>query len=153
MYGLQREGAGMSEKLLKMIETVNPEDSAAIEEIEARYICFKMRDVYEGITHDTSTDETPMAKGKNGSSYYFDNYTASRDVLKRERPEGWWFTGQYFYNGNPDPDFTIEWRGCFAGRLKEDNSFSEIHSKFLPTEELAEFHAIIQVITYERSLA
>ena len=129
----------MSEELLKMIETVDPEDSTAIEEIEARYICFKMRDVYEGITYDTSTDETPMAKGKNGA-YYFKNYATSRDVLKGERPKGWCITNSVWFHPSGNG-------ACSKIRL----DYKEIKTPDLPTEELAEFHAIIQAITYQRN--
>lgn len=138
----------MSEELLKMIEEVDPADSTAIEEIEARYICFKMRDVYEGITHDTSTDETPMAKGRNGV-YYFDNYATSRDVLKRERPDNVSLTITAFIKMN----FcfcTANYWDTKGGTPSDPLPFL---SPDLPTEELAEFHAIIQAIAYDRGAA
>jgi hypothetical protein len=67
-------------------------------------------------------------------------YTRSRDALKAIRPDGWFFQAGILGRGYE----------CFAYRLKElDQDFFE--TTYLPTEELAELHAIIQAIEYERS--
>ena len=66
-------------------------------------------------------------------------YTRSRDALKAVRPEGWWFHGMSRYFDEPH---------IYVAEPKDDDSL--ILSPSLPTEELAELHAIVQAIAYER---
>lgn len=73
-------------------------------------------------------------------------YCTSRDALRMIRPGGWMIAsvpnmlanelGSYFGEARRGPDFA---------------SFTGLYSPDLPTEELAELHAIIQAIEFERT--
>jgi hypothetical protein len=70
-------------------------------------------------------------------------YTRSRDALKAIRPEEWYI----------DLTQRKHWNEAIVGhRPSNTGSLQEVlTSPRLPTEELAELHAIIQAIEYERS--
>lgn len=72
-------------------------------------------------------------------------YTRSRDALKAIRPRGWGFDIQT-HNHRGD---VVSWR-CIAELCDKQVHFS---SGVLLSEELAELHAIIQAIAYERDIA
>lgn len=123
--------------ILKMIETVSPDDTAKLDEIDARVDCYKWGYDF----HDVNSVEGcfvsyfhkgPLPEDKYGN--LSQKYTRSRDALKAIRPEGWWFgiCGAYWCD--------------FGKKLDERKPTPE-----LPTEELAELHAIIQAIEYERT--
>lgn len=135
----------MSEEILKLIETVDPEDSAAMDEIDARVWCW-----IEGLQfvsygrfdfwargHGRQWDKRITFNG-NQTVYLTEKYTRSRDALKAIRPEGLYF------------DLSSDEKGVICkfdtGALAE-YTFSSLE---LPTEELAELHAIIQAIQWER---
>lgn len=70
------------------------------------------------------------------------DYVGSRDALKELRPKGWDITVR---TGDND-------LGCICTIHKWiDNTRHSYVSPILPTEELAELHAIIQAINFERS--
>src|ERR1700730_10498121 len=69
-------------------------------------------------------------------------YTRSRDALRAIRPEGW-----HTYAVNVG-DATYDAYWGYACQIEGDQIRT---SGTLPTEELAELHAIIQAIEYERS--
>lgn len=109
--------------ILDLIETVDPADD------------WKLSDI-DGLVH-------VLIKEIAGPSTYvrYREYTRSRDALKAICPEGWklgisWETSEectaLLYTWNGTDDF-ISYRG---------------HK--LPNAELAELHAIIQAIAYER---
>ena len=114
--------------ILKLIENVDPEDSAALDEIDYRVFKF---------IHGRAVPNRAR------------RYTTSRDALKSIRPEGytiWCLEG-------PNPLLTKEKSaaGWHCSLLKEAQwSSPHVDSEFLPTEELAELHAILQAIEYER---
>ena len=68
-------------------------------------------------------------------------FSRSRDALKAIRPKGWFFA--------------IRHEGLFCASPKWDCKGSSkekhLYGPFFPTEELAELHAIIQAIEYERT--
>lgn len=64
--------------------------------------------------------------------------TRSRDALKAIRPDGWFGMIRFFG----------EYSVC---NINHVHPFGNADSQHLPTEELAELHAIIQAIEYERS--
>jgi len=111
----------MSETILKLIENVDPGDTNTLDKIDALTFVYT-RQNESAVTHP--------------------QYTRSRDALKAIRPGGWWF----------DMEVTIigkEWvYSCGLPNFIDTDSLVE--SKPLPTEELAELHAIIQAIEYER---
>jgi hypothetical protein len=129
---------------LEMIEVVDPEDRDALDEIDLRVFAY----VNNMIFNKGTMFDKPYYEVKSKLGDFFDAvvlngkrpFSRSRDALKAIRPKGWWFG----------------WRSdgyCVAG----DGSKSEkgvrrelISSSIRPTEELAELHAIIQAIAYER---
>ena len=132
-----------AQEILKMIEEVSPDDTAKLDEIDARVTVW-----LEG--YDWGSSQAYM---KNQSvlefyseeglehRYYISHYTRSRDALKQIRPEGFLLREFQDVNG--------KWQ---AGLYKPSEAFVGTSSLrlWLPTEELAELHAIIQAIEYER---
>lgn len=135
----------MSNELLKMIETVDPNDIVKLDEIDARVQLYAacIKSVREGIK---DMDKWIYTRKK-----YQDcpQYTRSRDALKSIRPEGWGIQIiQEHFQDWATKKITRPW---FCTIRKHDVvAFGQFS---LPTEELAELHAIIQAITYERSSA
>lgn len=135
----------MITELLKMIEEVDPLDTMKLDEIDAMVWCWL----------------NPLGKVKDGkwclSIPNIDNefvkmnnclwcgiipeYTRSRDALKAIRPDGW----EFKFDSDCGNNICAMWRG-----IDDGVKIKEILSKFLPTEELAEIHAILQAINYER---
>lgn len=114
-----------AQTILKMIEEVDPADTAKLDEIDAR--------VYEFLDFPDSNIGCP-------------EYTRSRDSLKSIRPEGWGFNNYYHYKHGIDSQL----HSCSAGHWKVNQWENTIFAEALPTEELAELHAIIQAIDHER---
>lgn len=110
-------------EILKMIETVSPDDGVGLDAID-RFTESWL--VSLGIVQ-------PYSEQWNGTN---PEYTRSRDALKAIRPEGYGYhsTDEYgeWHVGLVSPDRLMEFTGI--GRL----------------EELAELHAIIQAIEFER---
>jgi hypothetical protein len=114
-----------AQKILNLIENVDPNDSAALDEIDAKTHMFWMD------CQDYPAPSWPsMGKPK---------YTRSRDALKSIRPDGWAFEISALQD-------------AYVCHLNSTNiSFRfDIDSAELTTEELAELHAIIQAIAHER---
>lgn len=134
-----------AEIILKMIEEVDPADTAKLDEIDALVACFigidvKRFDDAEGVNSpeymimDGEDIDGPCAK-----------YTRSRDALKAIRPDGWQIKG---YEGNCTGQFSD---GFYCTLAKKDGILTKkFMGSQLPTEELAELHAIIQALNYER---
>lgn len=133
------EGGFMSDAqtILKMIETVSPDDKAKLDEIDARVGFYlgehkNLEDYYRGKDQDAKIEHAVFWG-------HITKYTRSRDALKAIRPEGWTFAIDA-----SAPESGIEvmfWKGKFQAEIVSD----------CKTEELAELHAIIQAIEYERS--
>ena len=114
-----------AKQILELIESVDPKDTDKLDEIDARVEWFL------GVSVE------PMSTG-------LYKYTRSRDALKQIRPDGkimWCFFENY-------PE------GARArAEIFHDHGDNPIQTGWFPTEELAELHAIIQAIEYERSIA
>lgn len=121
-----------SEQILRMIETVDPNDSAKMDEIDSLVYNF----LYPPRIISESVKVVTCSK--------FDSYTRSRDALKDIRPDLWVFECTV----STDMDHKLIGHGCCGYRYMGD----DLESFDLPTEELAELHAIIQAIDYERRL-
>lgn len=145
-------------EILELIENVDPEDSAALGEIDARVWCwlegYKYIGEYEiergpNIAGNFRKEPCFKYSGKEGEEHtqeYFHfycemphAYTSSRDALKSIRPQGWYFIIKHCYL---EKDY---WAQC----TNTDQIFT---ADGFPTEELAELHAIIQAIEYERAM-
>lgn len=133
-------------KILNMIETVSPDDTGRLNEIDARVYCWWQGNV-EYVSHRTSDIFGAILKCRQiqesieypaGQEHVESNvpqFTRSRDALKAIRPKG------YFLCIESDEDgcYCRTWKGC-----------SNFHSGVIKTEEIAELHAIVQAIEYER---
>ena len=134
----------MSKELLELIENVDPEDSDVLDEIDARthvYIGFYWHgdlEPWENGAGHWGFMKGCCCKSDRQFAQDFLKYTRSRDALKAIRPEGWFF----------DTCTDAAGTECYSdkGDVNLTNDIS------LPTEELAELHAIIQAISYERGL-
>lgn len=126
-----------AQELLKMIETVDPNDKAKLDEIDARVWCYiNDREYFE---HDD--EKVWFYLGGIARTYVcYDNYTRSRDALKQIRPDGW-HPSVWTYDGGS--------RCIISGYV--GGVLYEFDSKILKTEELSELHAIIQAIEHERT--
>jgi len=127
-------------KLLQMIETVDPSDTAKLDEIDARVWCFlndRVLRFTEGKRRFRYTLQCPLSmpphrKRLNKEEYY----TRSRNALKAIRPPVWSIVNQA---GD---------RGIYCNIVMDEKA--SFFCSCAKTEELAELHAIIQAIAYER---
>jgi len=136
------------EEILKMIESVDPSDTAKLDEIDARVTC-----LVKGITFIkpniiTHKDRGQMVTGWRTSEGdksrigFCRRYTRSRDALKAIRPEGWMVCGHYALATALGYTFSLH--------EKKAGGKQVIGGGLIKTEELAELHAIIQAINHER---
>jgi hypothetical protein len=142
-----------AEKILKLISEVDPKDTEKLLEIEksvAEYLGYERVEIARGLLGGPNSvmswyDSDGILKTDRVSHVY----TRSRDALKAIRPDGYYFfiiahrwsyekpTGYWYWNCH------IE-----GGGLKDVVDYKSFNA---PTEELAELHAIIQAIEYERT--
>lgn len=138
----------MSAEILKMIEAVDPSDEGKLAEIDARVwalirldgdfkITFNGGSVY--YRHNSWPED---ARTILHHSFEHEEYTRSRDALKAIRPKGWNVCGHYACA--TALGYTFSLHEAKAGGKQV------IGSGMLKTEELAELHAIIQAIEFER---
>lgn len=128
-----------ADEILKLIENVDVNDSDALDGIDARVICYLNGYTFNRLHPSYPEKYRFWIKGEDGSeSKDFVGYTRSRDALKSTRPDGWIFQVSPCYK---------EWQG-FALSNDDKNMLS---TTILPTEELAELHAIIQTIEWSRN--
>lgn len=126
------------EFILNMIENVNPDDTEKLDEIDARVLCYVNNSNPNG--EAWLGDEKTTVWRANLFIGKCNIYTRSRDALKSIRPDG--LAVAIWSNGR-----CTKW---VCGASKDaDNPMTSVS---LPTEELAELHAIIQAIAYERGL-
>ena len=125
------------EPILRMIESVSPDDSKALDEIDARVWCYLNEYLFHHMAYGT-----PYYTASSVGRYCREEYTRSRDALKAIRPENWTFD---IYN-------TVQnGSNCEGQYMKEDDIVIYRMSPRLKTEELVELHAILQAIAYERN--
>lgn len=130
-----------ADKILKLIETVEPADIAKLDEIDARIWCYLNGHKFAFTKWDRVfiIDENQCEIEKlNGLCTL--GYTRSRDALKAIRPEG------YFSIIRQHTEYTEV--NSMLGVVGK--GYGLFCTKPLPTEELAELHAIIQAVTYAR---
>lgn len=145
--------------ILNMIETVDPNDTAKMDEIDARVWCFvsfwnKFSSIDKGrlLYIDTCG---PHMRGS-FKIKYIPQYTRSRDALKAIRPEGWaveYLNQCQRQDGLPKPECFYDWWECRLFKKPENYGTEMLVRRGIKivTEELAELHAIIQAIEYERT--
>jgi hypothetical protein len=132
-----------AQQILKMIESVDPSDTAKLDEIDARVWCYLVGKEYQLAEFLFSSEIGLMQQTHYMGKFEqktFKPYTSSRDALKKIRPNEWKF----------DIIQMSKQKKCefMCWLHKEDKEFQSV---FLLTEELAELHAIIQAIEYERT--
>lgn len=123
-----------AETILKLIEAVDPSDTVAMYEIDARVHSFIhnncFRKMGDGRAYYDDIGYTP--------SNHVSQYTRSRDALKNIRPDICAVDISTYSNGKAEVEIYL------------GDGETLISSPKLPTEELAEIHVIIQAIAYER---
>lgn len=128
--------------ILKMIEQVDPADTAKLDEIDARVWCFVKKVKYK--KHGRADTGLWVLYSGNWNNLSTPLYTRSRNALKAIRPE----CPDGFYVGeNTAQNFIGARWVCWI------NSGSDYNQEFRgdgKTEELAELHAVIQAIDHER---
>lgn len=139
----------MISEILKMIEGADPSDDNSLNEIDARaWVFLTLNDDFQVSIHKggrsiTYRHNSWKVEDRSVLKHLFDDhqYTRSRDLLKSIRPEGWHWLNTCKY---PDGSYhTNMFHNTIDGVVATSGP--------LPTEELAELHAIIQAIDYERS--
>ena len=140
------------ETILRMIEKVDHKDEKALREIDARVHFWHSLDIDGGALKNICIQKNKVTAEKQTRniwgvvSYSIDgdvpHYTTSRDAIKSIRPDGLMVfdSGQDLVTG--------VWYYQFVG-IEQDLS-KECYSAEILTEELAELHATIQAIAYER---
>jgi len=101
----------------------------------------KMIETYDPSNHDGMDDIDALVWKYLDMPLAVASPTRSRDILKGIRPDGWFLSME----GWPQDEPPL-WR--YKISLHKIGNFI---SPPLPTEELAELHAIIQAIEYERN--
>lgn len=146
----------MLTELLKMIETVDPSDTAKLDEIDARvheYLGFQWHGDGVSVEHKLwaghwgfdSVKEPSLCNCETQKDFAPEpkEYTRSRDALKAIRPDGLTITLFIQPNG-----------AGYQAWVRPTNSNHKPYpfesETDLKTEELAELHAILQAIEYER---
>ncbi|MBC3540621.1 hypothetical protein ACFSC6_12085 [Rufibacter sediminis] len=127
--------------ILNLIETVDPADTAKLDEIDARLWCFVNKWGYSAHKRLIMSDRLAVkVNNKNDWITGIPEYTRSRDALKAIRPKG--YELRIYNYANDDEPFVI----CGMSNEK-----FRIATPPLKTEELAELHANIQTIAHDRS--
>lgn len=133
-----------AQEILDLIENVDPNDSNALDEIDARAWCFinkQGKPVYKDKKIYNLGEEEVVRGGwtiedAKKNVFFIPRFTRSRDALKSIRPKGWDINVNYWADNN-----------CTAVYGKK----SSLIQTSAVTEELAELHAIIKAIDYERN--
>lgn len=132
-------------EILRMIETVDPADSAKMDEIDARVEVYLLNDLKNYLFEGRVVSPQEFIAVCKDLGCNTPSYTRSRDALKAIRPDrfkalicteptnGVWDIEQDL--GNEESGY---WHYGLVSKAK--------------SEELAELHAVLQAIDYERKL-
>jgi len=138
-----------------MIEQVSPDDTAKLDEIDARVWCYLNKETFTGGYVETNFIYNYHTK-ENKGGYLLDEdehrLTRSRDALKAIRPESCEFIQVMQNNiGNAYCQLNLDGSEFQTPFGDKNDAPNHCASGWLPTEELAELHAIIQAIAYKRN--
>lgn len=134
------------EIILALIETVKPDDTAMLDEIDARVWCWRGLLPFVKVYRCDETfkmrlvcmDRLADGSNKECSFPVLSLVTRSRNAIKQMRPDGYYPQMTYSF-------FTKRWI-CEVWNIDHN-----IVSKYAnPIEELAELHATLQAIQHER---
>lgn len=128
-----------AETILRLIETVDPQDTEKLDEIDARVWVYLVNGDFLGFDSRGNIEYTRIEDDGKPIPFCAEQYTRSRDALKAMGPSG-------YAVETLDSVFVNE---CRCKLLSEDmdTQFERTH---MPTIELAELHARIQAIQFER---
>jgi len=139
-----------ADTVLRMIETVDPTDTAKLGESDlavTKYL--RSGRAYGSLLYPTTRDYHTEYIGDLRVVHTTERakrqYTRSRDALKAVRPKGWDCGSE---REEIDPQTWVGYAREFEGK----EWFGTLFRGCAQTEELAELHAIIQAIEYERQL-
>lgn len=140
-----------AQTILKMIEEVDPGDRDGLGKIECAVECWlqKKELKLKHLGHsDFSSDWVYLDPDDEGAliPVLIPQYTRSRDALKAIRPEGW-------ITSKIQAMMVVAEGIVWQASTDKIAATTHMVSPFLPTEELAELHAIIQAVEYERGKA
>lgn len=139
-----------AQEILKLIETVDPSDTAILDKIDVHVSCY-----IHGWNYSKDMTRDFRRTRENDPQYFSENYkeyTRSRDALRAIRPEGW--TGHILiFEREARCVLSEPYTGNFCGTFdfKTEEYIGDKIFAGLPTEELAELYAVIQAIEYERN--
>lgn len=139
-----------AQKILDMIEAVDPEDTDKLDEIDARvcawlhhepYFSHRVSDGWNqyGIPINARLFTKSPSEQPNGFSMVAP-YTRSLNVIKANQPEGY-----AIYCAGEDPS----WKADLI-RTKAEGSVDCFSVRDMPTEELARLYVVIDAIAHER---
>lgn len=128
-------------EILRLIETVDPTDRAKLDEIDARFQSYLWDyGSFCGYEPMQNTEDEHVFTLECSITLYCPHYTRSRDALKEIRPP------HFYINNYGDADGFV----CIINETQPRGFVVVANSGFRKSEELAELHAIIQVIAHER---
>ncbi len=135
-------------KILQMIESVSIDDTDMLDEIDeltVSYLGGKVEERFYG-------DSLVVREETFGFGFYqpVRKYTRSRDAIKSIRPDGWTFQ-LYTASKSGEPYKYKDLRYQCNFNFWDGYIYKNGNSEELITEELAELHAVIQAIDFERS--
>lgn len=151
-----------AETLLKMIEGVDPKDTATLDEIDARFMAWAHipSDSYKTAKWVVKWEAYEARKiserwavslkkedGTLGAWWRPKKFTRSRDAIKAVRPEGWQLVRVWWH-----PKTGFEFSYIKENKNGGINALNPIVRTYGgATECLAELHAIIQAIEFNRT--
>jgi len=138
-----------AKRLIIKIESVDHEDSAALDEIDLLFTVILENKERRGKVTRVCNDYGRKVLFQLYGSIEQQLYSRSRDALKAARPEGWAFEAEQKTNFETSV-YTFGFWSIQYHDFNEDNEvcFPLLKSPELKTEELAEFHAIVQAWIY-----
>ena len=128
-------------QLYKLIENVDKDDTATLDEIDARVWCWQASKEYAGQdtlgnhVYKERADCLPMVGCGSFANGDLKQFTRSIDAQEQIDTEGWMI-------------YIRQWQAGWIGGM--DFSDVHFHTQALPTEPLARLHAKLQVVEYER---
>lgn len=139
-----------------MLAAVDPSDTAKLDEIDARVWAYlKLQGDFNisfsensGTIHYRHNSWPKDVHTVLHHTFQHDQYTRSRDALKAIRPEGWVFGLAYRPTNGEWVFGSFKPESIGKATWIDDNWDDFAEGK---TEELAELHAIIQAIVYQRA--
>lgn len=135
-----------AQKILSLIENVDPNDTDMLDEIDARVDSYLAQYTFLKMYHE----ERYMAERSDGTIGHYTplRYTRSLDALKQIRPDGW-CNGWHVNPQGTQTDVEKYYCNRFSMNAVE---FDFIGYRNCETYELTELHAIIQAIDYNRGI-